>query len=289
VNLTSTTAAGFLWSNGASTQTLKVTTAGTYSVQTINEFQCYSDMSNAISTQTLALPPSPTVTARQATTFCDGDTIFLKAANGNVFFWNNGLEGDSIEVYTTGNYAARIVDDKGCYSPYSATVAIDVKPSPSAPTIKKIGTYTLLAENNLTTGDHVWKYNDVQLTENTATLKAVRAGNYVVNNTIVYSPTLTCASEFSEPFLFYLDMENPGFVAYPNPNATEKVTVETLTNVVNAEVQVIDSRGVIHRTFKVAKFDSQQFFPLTGLSSGLYFIRITSASFNATQKLVIVR
>ncbi|MCF0072389.1 T9SS type A sorting domain-containing protein [Dyadobacter sp. CY261] len=289
VNLTSTTAAGFLWSNGASTQTLKVTIAGTYSVQTINEFQCYSDPSNQIATQTLALPPSPTVTARQATTFCDGDTIFLKASNGNEFFWNNGLEGDSIEVVKTGDYAARIMDDRGCYSPYSASVAVEVKPSPTAPTIKKVGVYTLFAENNLDVGDHVWKYNDVELTENSATLKAVRAGNYVVNNTIVYSSTLTCASEFSEPFLFYLDTANPGFVAYPNPNVTERVAVETLTNVVNAEVQIIDSRGVIHRTFKVAKFDSQQYFNLSGLSSGIYFIRVTSASLNATQKLVIVR
>ncbi|MBO9615905.1 MAG: T9SS type A sorting domain-containing protein [Dyadobacter sp.] len=289
VNLTSTPAAGFLWSNGASTQTLKVTIAGTYSVQTINEFQCYSDPSNQISTQTLALPPSPTVTARLATTFCDGDTISLKASNGDKFFWNNGLEGDSIEVFATGNYSARIVDGQGCYSPYSAAIVVDVKPTPSTPTIKKVGVYTLLAENNLATGDHVWKYNDVQLTENSATLKAVKAGNYVVNNTIVYSPTLTCASDFSEPFLFYLDTENPGFVAYPNPNNTERVAVETLTNVVNADVQIIDSRGIIHRTFKVAKFDSQQFFNLTGLSSGIYFIRITSASLNASQKLVIVR
>lgn len=289
VNLTSTTAAGFLWSNGASTQTLKVTVAGTYSVQTINQFQCYSDPSNQITTQTLALPPSPIVTARQATTFCDGDTIYLKAANGTGFFWNNGLEGDSIEVFKTGDYAARIVDDKGCYSPYSAPVAIDVKPSPTAPTIKKVGVYTLFAENNLSAGDHVWKYNNTELNETSATLKAIRAGNYVVNNTIVYSPTLTCASEFSEPFLFYLDTANPGFVAYPNPNTTERVAVETLGDVVNAEVQIIDSRGVIHRTFKVAKFDRQQYFSLNGLSSGLYIIRITSSLLNATQKLVIVR
>lgn len=289
VNLSSSTAAGFLWSNGASTQTLKVTTAGTFSVQTINQFQCYSDPSNEISTQTLALPPSPVVTALAPTTFCDGDTISLKAVNGNAFYWTNGLEGEIIEVFTTGNYAARIKDDQGCYSPYSAAIAIDVKPSPTAPTIKKIGTYTLLAENNLNAGDHVWKYNNTELAENSATLKAVRAGNYVVNNSIVYSPTLTCSSEFSEPFLFYLDTQNSGFVAYPNPNATDKVTVETLSDLINADVQIIDSRGVIHRTFKVAKFDSRQFFNLTGLSSGIYIIRISSASFTATQKLIIVR
>lgn len=289
VNLVSTNAAGYLWSNGVSSQTLKVTAAGTYSVQTINEFQCYSDPSNQISTETLALPPAPAVTALQPTTFCDGDTIMLKAANGNEFFWNNGLEGESIEVFATGDYSARIQDDRGCYSPYSAAVAIDVKPSPSVPVIRKTGVYTLFAENNLNAGDHVWKYNDEQLTETSATLKAVKAGKYVVNNTIVYSPTLTCYSDFSEPFQFYLDTNNPGFVAYPNPNANERVTVETFANLVNADVQIIDSRGIIHRTFRVQKFDRPQYFNLMGLSSGVYIIRVTSATFSETQKLVIAK
>jgi hypothetical protein len=289
VNLTSTSATGYLWSNGISSQTLKVTVAGTYSVQTINQFQCFSDPSNQISTQTLALPPAPVVTARQATTFCDGDTIVLKAANGSSFYWSNGLEGDSIEVFATGNYAARIQDQQGCYSPYSAQLPVDVKPTPSVPVIRKTGVYTLFAENNLNTGDHVWKYNNLELTETSATLKAVKAGNYVVNNTIVYSPTLTCYSDFSEPFLFYLDANNPGFVAYPNPNTTERMAVETFADLVNADVQIIDSRGIIHRTFRVQKFDSPQYFNLTGLSSGMYIIRISSSALTATQKLVIVR
>lgn len=289
VNLTSTSATGYLWSDGTSQQSLKVTVAGTYSVQTINQFQCYSDPSNQISTQTLTLPPAPMVTARQATTFCDGDTIVLKAANGSAFFWNNGLEGDSIEVFATGSYSARIQDQQGCYSPYSSPVPVDVKPSPSVPVIRKTGVYTLFAENNLNSGDHVWKYNNSELTETSATLKAVKAGTYVVNNTIIYSETLKCYSDFSEPFTFYVDTNNPGFVAYPNPNSSEKVTVETFADLVNADVQIIDSRGVIHRTFRVQKFDKPQYFNLTGLSSGLYFIRINSSALNATQKLVIVR
>ncbi|MCE6990598.1 T9SS type A sorting domain-containing protein [Dyadobacter sp. CY323] len=289
VNLQSSTAVGFLWSNGASTQTLKVTTAGIFSVQTINEFQCYSDPSNKITTQTLALPAAPNVRALSATTICDGDTVILQASQGNSFFWNNGEEGSDIKVIEAGDYAARVQDSKGCYSPYSALIPIDVKPSPSAPVIRQTGTYTLLAENNLNSGDHVWKFNDLVLTENTATLKAVRSGSYVVNNTIVYSPTLTCYSEFSEPFMFRLDPTVPGFVVYPNPNATGKMTVETLLNVINAEIQIVDSRGVIHKTFTVKRFDSQKVFNLSGLSSGTYFVRILSAGFNATQKLLIVQ
>jgi hypothetical protein len=289
VNLSSSAAVGFLWSNGTASQTLKVTTAGTYSVQTINEFQCYSDPSNQITTQTLALPPSPIVQAASATTFCDGDTVILKATRGNDFYWNEGTASDILSVFASGNYSARAKDEQGCYSPYSAEIVVDVKPSPSAPTIKQIGTFTLLAENNLNAGNHLWKLNDVQLPDTTATLKAIRSGTYVVNNTIFYSPTLTCYSEYSEPFIFYIDTANPGFVAYPNPVATGQLTVETLQNLNNAQVQIIDSRGVIHKSFTVKKFDSRQFFNLSGLSSGIYIIRVSSLSYTATQKLIIVQ
>jgi hypothetical protein len=289
VNLSSSAAVGFLWSNGTASQTLKVTTAGTYSVQTINEFQCYSDPSNQITTQTLALPPAPIVQASGATTFCDGDTVILKATRGNDFYWNEGTASDMLSVFASGNYSARAKDDKGCYSPYSAEIPVDVKPAPSPPTIRQIGTFTLLAENNLNAGNHLWKLNDVQLPDTTATLKAIRSGTYVVNNTIVYSPTLTCYSEYSQPFIFYIDTANPGFVAYPNPVATGQITVETLQNLNNAQVEIIDSRGVIHKRFTVKRFDSRQFFNLSGMSSGIYIIRISSLSFNATQKLIIVQ
>lgn len=289
VNLRSSAATGFLWSNGASTQSLRVTTPGTFSVQTINQFQCYSDPSNQITTQTLALPPSPTITALSDTTFCEGDFVVLKATRGNSFFWNTTSEGDTIQAYATGSYAARVRDDKGCYSPYSRSIAVDVKPTPTKPTIRQTGTFTLIAENNLNSGDHVWKYNGQDLTENSTTLKAIRSGTYTVNNTVVYSPTLTCFSDFSDPFNFLADSNNPGFVAYPNPVADGNVTVETIQDLVNADVQVIDSRGKIHRSFKVKKFDSQQFFNIQGLPSGIYIIRIVSASFSATQKLIIVQ
>ncbi|WP_439558753.1 T9SS type A sorting domain-containing protein [Dyadobacter sp.] len=45
----------------------------------------------------------------------------------------------------------------------------------------------------------------------------------------------------------------------------------------------------MHKNFRVAKFDRQHFFNVSGLSSGIYIVRIVSSSFNATQKLIIVQ
>ena len=289
VNLQSTTAAGFLWSNGSTSQSVRVTRDGTYSVQTINQFQCYSDRSNEIGVSTLALPPAPAVAALGVTTFCDGDFVALQASSGDNFIWNTGVEKDSIHVLTSGAYAARVRDTQGCFSPYSPEIVVDVKPTPTAPTIRKIGVFTLLAENNINDGDHVWKLEQTVLPETGTTLKAVRSGSYVVNNTVVYSPTLTCFSDYSAPFSFIADSKNNGLVAYPNPLTDGKLTIETVQDLSNAEVQIIDSRGVIHKTYKTLKFDQRQFFNISDLKSGIYIVRIVSGSFNGSQKIIIVR
>ena len=289
VNLQSSAAAGFLWSDGSTSQTIKVTTSGTFSVQTLNEFRCYSDRSNQIGTQTLALPPAPKIEALGVTTFCDGDFVALKASNGDSFLWSTGAVKDSIHVSQSGAYTARVKDLKGCFSPYAPEIRVDVKPTPSAPTIRQTGVYTLIAENNINDGDHVWKLDGAVVDENSATLKAVRSGSYVVNNTVVYSPVLTCFSAYSQPFSFLADTRNNGMVAYPNPLVDGKVTIETLQDVNNATVQVIDSRGIIHKSFTVKKFDSQYVFDISDLPAGIYFLRIVSDSLNVAQKVFVVK
>ncbi|TDE13718.1 T9SS type A sorting domain-containing protein [Dyadobacter psychrotolerans] len=289
VNLTSTTAAGFLWSNGSSSQSIKVNIGATFTVQTINEFKCYSDKSNQISTRTLALPPAPSVAALGETIFCDGNFVALKASNGNSFVWNTGTEKDSIHATQSGAYSARVKDTQGCLSPNSREILVDVKPTPTAPIIKQIGVFTLKSENNINDGDHVWKLNATILPEKSTILKAIQSGSYVVNNTVVYSPTLSCFSDFSAPFNFVADTQNNGLVAYPSPATDGRLNIETVQNINNATVQIIDTRGVIHKVYKVAKFDSIQFFNISDLSSGSYIIRIISGSLNASQKIIIVK
>ncbi len=289
VNLRSSAGDAFLWSNGSTSQTIKVTQGGTYSVQTINQFQCYSDRSNSIGVTTLALPPAPNVRALSATTFCDGDFVALEASNGASFIWNTGIQKDSIHVTESGAFSARVKDEHGCLSPYSKEIAVDVKPSPTAPTIKKVGVYTLMAENNINDGDHVWKMDQTILPETGVTLKAIKSGSYVVNNTVVYSPTLTCYSDYSEPFAFILDPEASGLIAYPSPLTDGSLNVETLQDLKNAEVQIIDSRGVIHKTYKAINFDQRKIFNISDLTSGVYILRVVSTGFNEAQKIIIVR
>lgn len=288
VNLSSDDAPAYLWSNGATTKTVKINTAGSFTVQKISEFNCFSDPSNSIGTQTLALPPAPAVRALDVTAFCDGDFVDLVASNGDVFFWNNGVEDDTLRVPESGEYAARIRDNVGCFSPYSAKIVVEAKPNPAKPEIVKTGVYTLLAQNNIKAGKYIWQYGSTVLVDTTATIKANNPGSYVVSNSVVYSATLTCVSPFSEPFTLFVNNQDQ-FVAYPNPSTTGRVTLETMQNLFNVKIQVMDLRGVVHKNYSVPVFKFPYTVDLSDLPNALYLIRLNSSVLNETQKIILAR
>lgn len=287
VNLSSDDAPGYLWSNGVATKTIKVTTAGTFTVQKISQFNCFSDPSQPITTRTLALPPSPSVKALGPVMFCDGDHVDLVSQNGNLFFWNNGEETDTLRVYDSGSYASRIRDEAGCYSPYSDRITVDAKPNPSKPEIIKTGIYTLLAKNNISAGAYTWRRGATVLTDTVALIKANQPGSYTVRNSVYYSPDLTCISPFSDPFNLFVDYADQ-IVAYPNPSQGQ-LRVESLQDLQNVMIQVIDPSGRIHKNFSLSSFKYPYSIDLSSLSKGLYLIRVSSNTVTKVQKIVLIK
>ena len=101
--------ATYLWSTGATTQTISVSAAGNYSV-TVTAGSCTdSDDIN------IATAPTPTVDLGSDTTLCAGLSLTLDAANpGNGVLWSNGATSQSITVTSTGLYAVTITTPQGC-------------------------------------------------------------------------------------------------------------------------------------------------------------------------------
>ncbi|WP_234647101.1 T9SS type A sorting domain-containing protein [Dyadobacter sp. CY356] len=287
ISLTANDAAKYVWNTGASTKAITTNTSGDYSVKTINEFSCYSDPSDAVRVQVLALPPAPLIQALGPTSFCDGDAVTLRASNGDSFFWNTGTANSSLTVSKSGSYSARVKDNQGCFSPYSTSVLVDVKPLPSKPEIRQVGTYTLLAENNINDGNHVWQFNGANLSENGATLKAVQTGQYVVNNTVIYSPVLTCFSAFSDPFLFTMDPSGEEVSVYPNPSDNGSFTIETVANLKNATIQVYDLNGRLIRTYPAHNFDERKTINLAPLGNGTYILSISAQDYKKAKKIML--
>jgi len=126
--LTSSSATGNVWSTGATTQSITVSTAGTYTVS-VTSGGCTSASSAGTTVTVNPLPATPSITAGGSTTFCSGGSVVLtsSSATGNV--WSTGATTQSITVSTAGTYTVSVTSG-GCTSAASAGTTVTVNPTP---------------------------------------------------------------------------------------------------------------------------------------------------------------
>jgi subtilisin family serine protease len=124
--------ANYVWSNGATTQSIIVTSSGSYSATGYTSSGCQA--TSAPTTVTVNALPVATVTANGPTSFCPGDSVQLSAAapQGNIV-WNTGSTASSIWVKAAGTYSVTVTDG-GC-SAVSNTVSVSQLPQPTTPTV----------------------------------------------------------------------------------------------------------------------------------------------------------
>ncbi|MDW8274588.1 MAG: T9SS type A sorting domain-containing protein, partial [Chitinophagales bacterium] len=148
VTLSSTVANGYLWSNGATTQQITVTSGGSYSVTITdaNGCQVASNTVNVVQNN----PVVPTITALGSTSFCTGGSVKIAVNNPSDFIsfaWSNNQSLDTIIVTTTGSYRVTTTDQNGCTA-VSNTINTDVSSAPK-PTISASGPETFCAGDSV--------------------------------------------------------------------------------------------------------------------------------------------
>lgn len=105
--------ATYLWNTGATSQSIIVTTTGTYSVDITDQNGCVGSNSVVINVTT----SDPVNLGANLQTACQGETITLNAGNpGNSFLWSNGATSQSINVTTDGYYSVVVTNAAGCQS-----------------------------------------------------------------------------------------------------------------------------------------------------------------------------
>src|ERR1051325_10397979 len=149
-SVTLTAPAGFtyLWSTGATTQSINVTSSGSFTV-TVTDGNGCSATSAATVVTVNANPATPTITPSGPTTFCAGGSVTLTAPGGFTYLWSTGATTQSILVTTTGSFRATVTDGNGCSAP-SAPTAVTVNPNPATPTITPSGPTTFCAGGSVT-------------------------------------------------------------------------------------------------------------------------------------------
>ena len=145
----------YLWSTGATGNSINVTTANTYTVTVTNAQGCTGTDAAVVTVGSL-----PNADAGAPQTICSGQSAPLMATGGTGYVWSNGL-GNTASVTTpplnmTTTYIVTVTNS-GCTSTDQVTVTVNVAPtagiSPSAPGICPGSTVTLTGSG---TGNYLW-------------------------------------------------------------------------------------------------------------------------------------
>jgi len=175
VTLTASYGSSYLWSTGATSQSISASTSGSYSVTVSYPTGC-SATSNTIA---IVVNPNPTniITASGPTSFCQGSTITLTASSGTSYLWSTGATSQSISVGASGSYSVTVTSSGGCSST-SAPISTVVNPVPSTPTIAGPSSSLLCGSTTLTSSaasSYQWSNGAT-----TQTITVTLGGDYTV-------------------------------------------------------------------------------------------------------------
>ncbi|MES2388191.1 MAG: T9SS type A sorting domain-containing protein [Bacteroidota bacterium] len=134
VTLTSSAAAGNVWSTGESTQSITVNATGTYTVSNVAS-GCTSVVSEAAVVTVRAMPAIPNISASGSLAICSGGSVTLTSDRASDNLWSTGETTESITVSAAGSYTLQGVSS-GCTSAVSAAAVVRVN-MPSASTLNE--------------------------------------------------------------------------------------------------------------------------------------------------------
>jgi hypothetical protein len=189
VDLTASLAPSYIWSDGETTQTITVSTTGTYFVTTGGN--C-GGTSAAVDISANGSGASPVITASGPTSFCPGGSVVLTSTAGQSYLWSSGETTQSITVTTSGSYS---VTTGGTCGGVSAPIVISATSSPNAPVISASGSLSVCPGSILTltssqANGYVWSNGAT-----TRTISVNAAGDYTV--TTVNSANCSATSAVS--------------------------------------------------------------------------------------------
>ncbi|MFN5323547.1 MAG: T9SS type A sorting domain-containing protein [Bacteroidota bacterium] len=103
--------ASYLWSNGATTNAITVTTAGTYTVTATSGAGCTSTSSQAVVALT---NPVAAVSSSAPNMTCTINSVSFTATGGNTYAWSTGATTSGISTSTVGMYTVTVTNANGC-------------------------------------------------------------------------------------------------------------------------------------------------------------------------------
>lgn len=290
VVLQAPTSAAYLWSQGATTKTLTISTAGDYWVVITDANGCQNS-----DTITATVNPTPIIQLPTDTTFCNGGNIVLNPASGagNSYIWSTGATTATLTVNAPGLFQLTVTTSLSCLS--SANVNVTKQPDAvSSFVFFEANNHVLFDNQSQNAWNFVWDFGDGTAT----TTEENPEHDYPFNmEDTWYVVTLIagnqCNADTLTKNLLTFDIEELGgestISLFPNPSngiftlsgslpANEEFT-QHVFNAVGQEIQTASFNsfdGQINRAFDLSDFEA-----------GVYFVQLQGKTQNHLFKLLI--
>ena len=271
-----------LWSNGAETSSISVSTANEYSIIATDRFGCV-----AMDTINVELHSIPYVELGEDQTVCIDNEIVLDAGEFESYLWSDDSEEQNLTVAESGMYGVTVTDINGCTG--FDIVNINLVDYPVAEFsyefINDMEVYFSDSSENAV--NYSWDFNgDGSEDSNTA-----GDVSYIYQNIGQFAASLTvtnqCSSDNYSQIIYVLSIDDADFnnlSVYPNP-VSEILNIE-VSEWQNSVIKLftIDGKMVFEDIVNDSNIHQ---FDVSNVSPGLYNLTIESENNYKTIKVII--
>ncbi|GAB3713717.1 hypothetical protein GCM10027592_53160 [Spirosoma flavus] len=248
VNLSAVGSGTYRWNTGATTASISVSVATTYSVTLTGANGCSSTASVSVSAD--QTPPSLSITPSSATLTCASPVVSLSAVGNGTYRWSTGATTASLSVSVANTYSVTATGTNGCTTVATVIVSEDKTPplvsiSPASATLSC--TTPMVSLSALGSGTYRWNTGAT-----TASISVSAAGTY--------SLTLTGAN---------------GCTATAGAAVTYQNCAPTVANIIPSQSATVGSSfsyTIPATTFTDAETPNSLTLSVSGLPAGLSFV-----------------
>lgn len=284
----------YLWSNGATSQTISVSTIGTYWVIGTAPNGC-ADTSASVQVQNFPAISPPIIIPDGPTDFCEGDTISVNLSTNNNYYtyhWNSGSFTPSILVTHASNNQVSVTDHNGCTG-VSNMVHVGFIPKPVAYIYYgATGTLVDFFNFSLNGSTYQWNFGDgsTDTTENpehTYSSTGVYSVLFIVSNicgsdTLKVTITLVSGMGISE-------IENiNNLIVYPNPSNDHVNIMFNYSDLESMSINIINSLGqpIFSESDQINTGSYTKNIDFAAFSPGIYILLIQTDKGSVYRKLI---
>ena len=276
----------YMWNNTSISQTITVSSSGTYIVAVTNPYGCMNR-----DTIIATFNPLPIVNLGADVTQCGG-SVLLDAGNvGSMFMWSNASTSQTINVNTSGSYIIAVTDGNGCINRDTAMVTINALPvvSAMASSVVVCVDDTLVTLTGTPSGG-VWSGAGVTGTSFSPTAAGIgtQIATYSYQDSLGCEDTASVTIEVNECVGFVENTLANGVNVYPNPN-NGSFMFSINANVGDVTISITDMQGrVVYSSIDSnvnAGFVKQ--ISLDTQSSGMYLMHIGAKGEQQIKKIAV--